>query len=219
VKLTRFTSDQTHSRGFQSSPGGNNTSPSKVIHEESNFDHAGCKENLKKFLKDNKACETSETYEQYYQETMEDWGTAKDNSAVFEIFLQVYHDCHKSAALCRAKTVPWIYRNVCKSATKRDFTEPWLEFTAKCARDGLFSDIPHLSTSLATMVAICISDLGFEFADFTLKWDEDPDMAEEQKFGYKDVLKDLAGVFGSAGNAELQEAAKKAVVDLKTPYE
>ena len=97
MKLTRFTSDQTHTRNFQSSPGGNNTGPSKVIHEESLFDHAGCKENLKKFLKDNKACETPETYEQYYQETMEDWGTAKDNSAVFEIFLQVYHDCHKSA--------------------------------------------------------------------------------------------------------------------------
>lgn len=217
-KLTRYTSDQTASRGFGHSPRNNKSAQPKVV-EEVKFDEAGCKEALKLFLKENRTCETEETYHNYWEETSQDWVSAKDNSVVFKVFLDLYHDCHKSAALGRAKTIPWMYKNVTKSTNKADFIQPLLDFVSNCAMEGLAGDIPHLPMSLATMMASCMTELKFELADFAWKWDEDMDMAEEQKFLYKDVLRELVLVFKTSGNADMKAVAEQAVTDLRTPYE
>lgn len=184
-----------------------------------NFDEKVTTEALVKFFKEQKTCEDLQVYKDYFASTLADWACAGKNGALkfFTAFMEKYHDCHKGAAIARAKLVPYLIDLFNAKSNPSAFTDPWSKFTGDCASEGLFGDIPHLHSSLATMMCGCITELEWKWQSFNWTWHSDPDYAEEQVYDFKDILKALVESLKKEGQITIADDVEEARKNLEAP--
>jgi len=115
----------------------------KVIYEK-DFDNTKVTADLKKFFKDNKSCEDTQTYIDHFKEIESDWkeAGASCGKEFLTAFLNSYHNCYKSTALIRAKFITDLWKTFSNNV-KDDLITPFSQFVYECSIEGLFGDVPH----------------------------------------------------------------------------
>ena len=199
---------------------GNKSDVLPSIKESGNsFDKAKVTADLKKFFKDNKTCEEVQTYTDYFSGCEADWTCAGNNcgNEFFKIYLETYHDCHKNAALTRAKLISELYSTFSQNHVKDDIISPFSQFTYECSTEGLFGDIPHQPDSLATMMLVILTKLNWKLSDFVWSWHDDPMFAEENAYCYKSILKSLKELLIAQGHTELAASVDSEHKNLEPP--